>query len=178
MAVVTNAIAHRPRRCRFEIIGNRPGELGEGKILRGSGLVELAREAFAGELSRLGQAAEIGEGRVNIQQLHRLPDHAAAGFLIGRHEEQRHPGAGVVVGELAPQVLFAHVKAVIAAESNFKPGAESHAGAQGMMQLLPATAAELGVDRPFGVVENIDGGVRYLRAMLDRYGDVTRALAA
>jgi hypothetical protein len=70
------------------------------------------------------------------------------------------------------------VKAVIAAESNFKPGAESHAGAQGMMQLMPATAAELGVDRPFGVVENIDGGVRYLRAMLDRYGDVTRALAA
>lgn len=70
------------------------------------------------------------------------------------------------------------VKAVIAAESNFEPTAESHAGAQGMMQLMPATAAELGVDRPFGVVENIDGGVRYLRAMLDRYGDVKRALAA
>lgn len=70
------------------------------------------------------------------------------------------------------------VKAVIAAESNFKPDAVSHAGAQGMMQLMPATAAELGVDRPFGVVENIDGGVRYLRAMLEKYGDVSRALAA
>lgn len=70
------------------------------------------------------------------------------------------------------------VKAVIAAESNFEPSAESHAGAQGMMQLMPATAAELGVERPFGVVENIDGGVRYLRSMLDRYGDVKRALAA
>lgn len=70
------------------------------------------------------------------------------------------------------------VKAVIAAESNFEPNAESHAGAQGMMQLMPATAAELGVERPFGVIENIDGGVRYLRAMLDRYGDVKRALAA
>jgi len=70
------------------------------------------------------------------------------------------------------------VKAVIAAESNFKPSAVSHAGAQGMMQLMPATAAELGVERPFGVVENIDGGVRYLRAMLERYGDVRRALAA
>ena len=46
------------------------------------------------------------------------------------------------------------------------------------MQLMPATAAELGVERPFGVVENIDGGVRYLRAMLEQYGDVTRALAA
>jgi hypothetical protein len=70
------------------------------------------------------------------------------------------------------------VKAVIAAESNFQPSAVSHAGAQGMMQLMPATAAELGVAQPFGVVENIDGGVRYLRAMLERYGDVRRALAA
>jgi len=70
------------------------------------------------------------------------------------------------------------VKAVIAAESNFQPMAVSRVGAQGMMQLMPRTAAELGVERPFGVIENIDGGVRYLRLMLDRYGDVVRALAA
>jgi soluble lytic murein transglycosylase-like protein len=76
------------------------------------------------------------------------------------------------------RVQPALVKAVIAAESNFQADAVSRVGAQGLMQLMPATARELGVERPFGVHENIDGGVRYLRAMLDRYGDVKRALAA
>jgi soluble lytic murein transglycosylase-like protein len=85
-----------------------------------------------------------------------------------------------LIVEIAERHLVepALVKAVIATESNFEPDAVSRAGAQGLMQLMPATAASLGVERPFGVIENMDGGVRYLRAMLDRYGDLTRALAA
>jgi soluble lytic murein transglycosylase len=70
------------------------------------------------------------------------------------------------------------VKAVIAAESRFNSGAVSHKGAQGLMQLMPATAAQLGVDDPFAAADNVRGGVRYLREMLDRYGDMGRALAA
>jgi soluble lytic murein transglycosylase len=70
------------------------------------------------------------------------------------------------------------VKAVVAAESNFEIEAVSRVGAQGLMQLMPATAAELGVESPFQPLENLKGGVRYLKQMLDRYGDVERALAA
>jgi len=71
------------------------------------------------------------------------------------------------------------VKAVIAVESDFDPLAVSRRGAQGMMQLMPGTARELGVVRPFAVEDNVDGGVRYLRWMLDRYGgNADHALAA
>ena len=70
------------------------------------------------------------------------------------------------------------VKAVIAAESNFSPIAISRAGAQGLMQLMPQTADRLGVENPLEAEENVNGGTRYLRKMLDRYGDLSRALAA
>jgi soluble lytic murein transglycosylase-like protein len=79
---------------------------------------------------------------------------------------------------LAQGLEPALVKAVIAAESNFDPQAVSHKGAQGLMQLMPQTARSLGVTDSLVPSQNIDGGSRYLRAMLDRYGDVSRALAA
>ena len=71
------------------------------------------------------------------------------------------------------------IHSVIRAESNFQADAVSPAGAQGLMQLMPATARELGVTDPFDVRQNIDGGARYLRQMLDRFGgDLKVALAA
>jgi len=70
------------------------------------------------------------------------------------------------------------VKAVVAAESNFDAGAVSHAGAQGLMQLMPATARQMGVQAPFEPDQNLRGGTRYLRKMLDRYGNLAFALAA
>jgi soluble lytic murein transglycosylase-like protein len=71
------------------------------------------------------------------------------------------------------------VNSVINAESGFDPKAVSHAGAQGLMQLMPSTAQELGVTNPLDPVQNVDGGVRYLRDMLDRYShNVPLALAA
>ncbi len=76
--------------------------------------------------------------------------------------------------DLAPSL----VKAVIAAESNFQAEAVSHKGAQGLMQLMPATAQTLGVENPFDPVQNVDGGVRYLRSLMDRFGNLSYALAA
>jgi soluble lytic murein transglycosylase len=85
-----------------------------------------------------------------------------------------------LIGEAAEahRLPPALVKAVIAAESDFDPRAVSRAGAQGLMQLMPTTAANLGVADPLEPTQNVHGGVSYLRSLLDRYGDLTRALAA
>lgn len=70
------------------------------------------------------------------------------------------------------------IHAVIKVESSYNPRCQSSAGAQGLMQLMPATAAALGVANPFDPVQNIHGGCRYLRAQLDAFGSVRLALAA
>jgi soluble lytic murein transglycosylase-like protein len=72
-----------------------------------------------------------------------------------------------------PELLASLVRA----ESNFNPGVTSHAGAIGLAQLMPGTARGLGVD-PHDPIANLEGGARYLRQQLDRFGSRELALAA
>lgn len=84
----------------------------------------------------------------------------------------------VVRAAQAQRLDPALVRAVVQAESGFNPRAVSPAGAKGLMQLMDSTAQALGVRDPFDPVQNVAGGTRYLRQMLDLFGDERLALAA
>ncbi|MEE4252679.1 MAG: lytic transglycosylase domain-containing protein, partial [Desulfuromusa sp.] len=76
---------------------------------------------------------------------------------------------------LSPKLIHS----VVSAESAYNPTAVSHAGAQGLMQLMPETAKELGVQDSFNPQQNLFGGSKYLKQLLDKYeGDLDSALAA
>jgi hypothetical protein len=82
----------------------------------------------------------------------------------------------VAVRYRIPPILVA---AIVEAESEFNPRAVSRRGARGLMQLMPATAASVHVEDTFNPYENIEGGVRHLRRLMDRFnGDLSLVLAA
>jgi len=70
------------------------------------------------------------------------------------------------------------ILAIIKQESNFDPKAVSYVGACGLMQLMPETAKELGVSDPFDIRQNIMGGTKYIKQLLDQFKDIKLALAA
>lgn len=86
-----------------------------------------------------------------------------------------------MIDKVAEQVSLAPelIRSVVTAESDFQSQAVSHAGAQGLMQLMPETAKELGVDNSFDPHQNLLGGSRYLKQLFEKYdGDLDKTLAA
>lgn len=117
--------------------------------------------------------------------------HSALSVAAGRKTGDSSNAPGVMqasreeIDRLIQQTAERHkvdpalIRAVIAAESAYQPGATSRKGAQGLMQLMPGTAHELGVSNAYDPRQNIEAGARYLRALLEKYdGDLDKALAA
>jgi len=91
------------------------------------------------------------------------------------------PQVESLVGETAERdgVDAGLLRTVMKRESGFRPCAVSSKGAMGLMQLMPATAEQLGILDPFDAASNVDGGARFLRQLLNKYsGDVPKALGA
>lgn len=156
---------------------------------RGLGLaLVLGLAVLVGEPAGAGLYRYVDErGVVHFTDAPRDARYVSVGIdavgRVHRRARRRVPNTDVYDGVIVQAarrhgVPPALVKAVVATESNFNPRAVSPKGAQGLMQLMPRTAALVGVRNPFGAEENVSGGTRYLRRLLDRYGDWTRALAA
>ena len=98
-------------------------------------------------------------------------------FQVEKTEKRFHPIILKAANRF--QVDPALVKAIIMAESGYDPTATSKMGAKGLMQLMPATAEELGVEDSYNPKQNINAGVGYFKKLLNRFeGDVKLALAA
>ncbi|MDR2461383.1 MAG: lytic transglycosylase domain-containing protein [Deltaproteobacteria bacterium] len=103
-------------------------------------------------------------------------------ILLGpKVEDIRHQDIDSIIKRVGEALDLdpALIKAVVKTESNYNPNAVSHAGAKGLMQLMPRTAKEMGVQDPFDPLQNIWGGAKYLKRMLERQGgNLNKALAA
>ena len=124
--------------------------------------------------------ALTNQSKGNAKALPHFPAHKARPKTITTAQAQRLARYAPVIKQSAAkhQVPIELICGVILQESSANPRAISHAGAKGLMQLMPQTARRFGVANSFDPAQNIEGGTKYLRWLLDRYdGNVELALA-
>lgn len=116
---------------------------------------------------KLVRSAAAASNRISASRFRKSPDQAEPlGAVIDRIAREH---------EMDPLL----VRSMISVESDFNPSAVSHKGAQGLMQLIPETARRFGVANVFNPIENIEGGVKYLKHLLELHGgNFALALAA
>jgi soluble lytic murein transglycosylase-like protein len=166
----------------------------ERAILRNGSTIRHARHETREDVTRLYMVGEVDnyidiptEEIVGYEEVHLPPESVAAAAaavrepMTGSLSERGAVDVAAAVqaassrNNLNPDLI----NSMIRVESGFNPHAVSPKGAQGLMQLMPQTAARMGVADPFNPVENIEGGTRYIRELLDRYHlDLVKALAA
>lgn len=119
-------------------------------------------------------------GDKRYQRVLHIPKVVSTGKFVARKTNEpvwvvapRSDAYGEDIARVAEayRVDEALIKAVIQAESGFRPAAVSHKGAMGLMQLMPATARRYGVEDPYDPAQNIHGGTRYLRDLLDLFNN-------
>lgn len=173
----------------------RPVDLKRSAGSSASGATPSARsvDAFAQILARLtgGLNGSLPLGLSNLlpigQRSHLLPPRplASSGAMSGEWDTNTTSIKDLPYADLLIPTARKHgvspelVAAVVKAESGFNPLAQSHAGAKGLMQLMDGTARTMGLSDVFDPAQNLDGGVRFLGSLLQRYnGNTPLALAA
>jgi soluble lytic murein transglycosylase-like protein len=137
-----------------------------------------ARAVLVGQLERQVAELELAALTVFVPVVIDLDVHGPPPAWASGLPAAGRPYAAAIEATAARHGLDGRLLAALVwTESNFQPDAVSHAGALGLAQLMPGTARGLGVD-PRDPLQNLDGGARYLRAQLDRFGRVDLALAA
>src|ERR1039458_131942 len=150
--------------------------------LRNGFSIRHERHEVVGDTTRLYMSVEPSSGYVDVPsaQIENF-EPAPPGPQAVTPQGQTPVDLSTIVSAASTrsQVDADFIASVIRAESGNNPRAISRKGAQGLMQLMPRTASKLGVKNSFDPAENIDGGVRYLRALLLQYSvDAAKALAA
>jgi len=169
---------------------------GEVAVLKNGFSIPHQRREIVGDVTRLYVSSDgssfVDVPTAEIEHFEAAPEEAASGSRLSasgtsatlpQHGFPARPQTDLnqVVNEASGRYRLDPdlVNSVIKAESGFNVHAVSRKGAQGLMQLMPGTASQLGVSNAFDAQANVDGGTKYLRELLEKYNfDIVKALAA